>query len=153
MANKDGSKSGGRQRGTPNRSTSARHEAMARVNEALNQLGEDTLSGMKLLQQVIRSPDCPLDVRIQCSGLLLKHELPLEREQQYVVCMPLPLAEGTADEQMKEWKERYCKEMPNATPEQRDYHEQLASQIIDKHKALGHSKDAAAPWLNPDDPT
>jgi hypothetical protein len=71
MAHKDGSKSGGRKVGTPNRSTLARHAAMEKVNAALNELGEDSLSGMKLLQQAIRSPDCPLDVRITCSGLLL----------------------------------------------------------------------------------
>jgi hypothetical protein len=43
---------------------------MEKVNAALNQLGEDSLSGMKLLQEVIKSPDCPLEIRIQCSGLL-----------------------------------------------------------------------------------
>src|SRR5262245_34230936 len=66
-----GPKTGGRQKGTRNRTTSARYAAMAKVNEALNQLGEDSLSGMRLLQEVIRSKDCPLDIRIQCSGLLL----------------------------------------------------------------------------------
>jgi hypothetical protein len=82
-------KSGGRIAGVSvNRTTSARMAAMARVNEALNQLGEDTLSGMRLLQEVIRSKDCPLDVRIQCSGLLLKHEMPLDVAQQYVTRMP-----------------------------------------------------------------
>jgi hypothetical protein len=88
MTFKDGRKSGGRQKGTPNRTTSARHEAMAKVNAALNELSEDSLSGMKLLQQVIRSPDCPLNVRITCSGLLLKHEMPLASEQRYVAVMP-----------------------------------------------------------------
>jgi hypothetical protein len=48
-----GPKTGGRQKGTPNRSSVARHEAMAKVNAALNELGEDSLNGMKLLQEVI----------------------------------------------------------------------------------------------------
>ena len=96
-------KSGGRKIGTPNRKTTARHEAMAKVNEALNQLGEDSLSGMKLLQQVIRSPDCPLDVRIQCSGLLLKHEMPLASEQAYVFHMPPKLPGESQREQLAVW--------------------------------------------------
>src|SRR5262245_52394023 len=80
-----GPKTGGRQKGTPNRSTSARYAAMEKVNAALNQLGEDSLSGMRLLQEVIKSKDCPLDIRIQCSGLLLKHEMELApARQQYV---------------------------------------------------------------------
>jgi hypothetical protein len=58
---------------------------MEKVNAALNQLGEDSLSGMKLLQEVIKSPDCPLEIRIQCSGLLLKHEMPLAQERHCVV--------------------------------------------------------------------
>jgi hypothetical protein len=103
LAYKDGSKSGGRQVGTPNRSTSARHAAMAKVNAALNELGEDSLSGMKLLQQVIRSPDCPLDVRITCSGLLLKHEMPLANEQRYVVQMPPPMPGDTPQAQLATW--------------------------------------------------
>jgi hypothetical protein len=98
-----GPKTGGRQKGTPNRSSVARHEAMAKVNAALNELGEDSLNGMKLLQEVIKSRDCPLDIRIQCSGLLLKHELPLAQEQQYVVHMPPPLPGDTPQAQMAIW--------------------------------------------------
>jgi hypothetical protein len=103
LAYKDGSKSGGRKAGTPNRSTSARQVAMAKVNKALNELGEDSLSGMKLLQQVIRSPDCPLDVRITCSGLLLKHEMPLANEQKYVAEMPPPLPGKDSHQQVALW--------------------------------------------------
>ena len=101
-------KTGGRQKGTPNRSTSARHVAMAKVNEALNQLGEDSLSGMRLLQEVIRSKDCPLDVRIQCSGLLLKHELPLANEQQYVIRMPPQMPGANSQQQLAMWWALYC---------------------------------------------
>jgi hypothetical protein len=105
-----GVKTGGRLKGTPNRSTSARHAAMARVNEALNQLGEDSLSGMKLLQEVIKSRDCPLDIRIQCSGLLLKHELPLAQEKQYVVEMPSQLPGKDNHEQLAIWWALYSGE-------------------------------------------
>src|SRR5262245_454795 len=98
-----GPKTGGRQKGTPNRSTSARYAAMAKVNEALNQLGEDSLSGMRLLQEVIRSKDCPLDIRIQCAGLLLKHEMPLASEQKYLVEMPSPLPGDTPQQQLAVW--------------------------------------------------
>jgi hypothetical protein len=57
VAFKDGTKSGGRQKGTQNKSVAARHEVMAKVNAALNELGEDSISGMKLLQEVIRHHD------------------------------------------------------------------------------------------------
>jgi hypothetical protein len=103
LAHKDGSKSGDRRVGTPNRSSVARHEAMAKVNAALNELGEDSLNGMKLLQEVIKSRDCPLDIRIQCSGLLLKHELPLAQERQYVVHMPTELPGDTPQAQTALW--------------------------------------------------
>jgi hypothetical protein len=76
---------------------------MAKVNAALNELVEDSLSGMKLLQEVIKSPDCPLDVRITCSGLLLKHEMPLANEQQYIAYMPPAMPGDTTQSQMAVW--------------------------------------------------
>jgi len=88
MAFKDGTKSDGRTKGTPNRTTSARYAAMARVNEALAAIGEDTLSGMKLLKEVLNHKETPLDVKIQCAGLLIKQEAPQAQEQNYVVHMP-----------------------------------------------------------------
>jgi hypothetical protein len=112
-----GAKTGGRQKGTPNRSTSARQVAMAKVNAALNELGEDSLSGMKLLQAVIRSPDCPLDIRVQCSGLLLKHELPLSEGRQYVVHMPPQLPGDTPQAQIAVWWALYSGEPVGADPE------------------------------------
>src|SRR5262245_13022478 len=99
-----GPKTGGRQKGTPNRTTSARYAAMEKVNAALNQLGEDSLSGMRLLQEVIKSKDCPLDIRIQCSGLLLKHEMELAPDRrQYVALMPPPLPGDTPEQQLAVW--------------------------------------------------
>jgi hypothetical protein len=103
VAFKDGTKSGGRQKGTQNKSVAARHEVMAKVNAALNELGEDSISGMKLLQEVIRHHDTPLDIKIQCSGLLLKHEMPLDQGRSCVVEMP-PLLPGDAlPSQMAVW--------------------------------------------------
>jgi hypothetical protein len=76
---------------------------MAKVNAALNELGEDSISGMKLLQEVIKSPDCPLEIRIQCSGLLLKHEMPLDQDRQYVVEMPPVMPGDSSSAQMAVW--------------------------------------------------
>ena|SRR5215475_3489748 len=98
-----GPKTGGRQKGTPNRSTSARYAAMARVNEALAALGEDTLTGMKLLKEVLNHKDTPLDVKIQCAGLLTKHEQPAAEEQKYVALMPPPLPGETPQAQLAVW--------------------------------------------------
>ena len=81
-------KSGGRKVGTPNWTTSARYAAMARVNEALAAIDEDKLTGMKLLKEVLNHKDTPLDVKIQCAGLLIKQETPTAEEHKYVAYMP-----------------------------------------------------------------
>jgi hypothetical protein len=134
-----GPKTGGRQKGTQNKTIIARNEAMAKVNAALNELGENSLSGMKLLQEVIKSPDCPLDVRIQCSGLLLKHELPLEQAQQYVAIMPWPVKD------LDEWKRKYMEVAPDADPNEAA--EQIAKIALENEKDRKSPKDNA-PWLD-----
>src|SRR5262245_17145041 len=111
MAHKDGTKSGGRKLGTPNRSTSARFAAMERVNHALSQIGEDSISGMKLLREVLNHRDTPLDVKIQCAGLLVKQEQQTEATVQYVCAMPLPVKD------LDEWKRLYMDAKPDASPE------------------------------------
>jgi hypothetical protein len=96
-------KSGGRQIGTPNRTTSARYAAMARVNEALAAIGEDTLTGMKLLKEVLNHKDTPLDVKIQCAGLLIKQEQPTAEEHKCVAYMPPAMPGKTQQAQMALW--------------------------------------------------
>jgi hypothetical protein len=96
-------KSGGRTVGSVNKTTAARHEAMARVNEALAAMGDDTLTGMKLLSEVLKHPDTPLDVKIQCAGLLTKHESPAADERPYVVHMPQKMPGDTPAAQMAVW--------------------------------------------------
>jgi len=103
-------KSGGRVPGSQNVSVRRRHEAMDRVNVALAEMGRDTLSGMKLLQEVLRHPDTPLDVKIQCAGLLTKHESPSASEQQYVTHMPPAMPGNTQSEQMAMWWALYSGE-------------------------------------------
>ena len=57
--------------------------------------------------------------------------------------MPVPVSS------LDEWKARYAQELPDATPEQRDQHEQFAKQILEKKEALEQNKSARkAPWLN-----
>jgi hypothetical protein len=103
MAFKDGTKSGGRKPGTPNRTTSARYAAMARVNEALAAIGEDSLSGMKLLKEVLNHKETPLDVKIQCAGLLVKQETPAANEQAYVARMPVALPADSPSSGLAVW--------------------------------------------------
>jgi len=76
---------------------------MARVNDALAAMGENTLSGMKLLKGVLNSKDTPLDVRIQCAGLLIKHEAPAIEEHKYVVHMPTELPGETQEQKLAVW--------------------------------------------------
>src|SRR5262249_31931761 len=112
MAFADGRKSGGRQKGTLNRSTSARHAAMGRVNEALAEIGSDPISGMKLLREVLNHKQTPLDVKIQCAGLLIKQESAEASENKYCAVMPLPVKD------LDEWKRIYAHAKPDASPEE-----------------------------------
>src|SRR5262245_36585867 len=107
MAHKDGTKSGGRKTGTPNRTTSARHAAMARVNEALAAFGDDPLTGTRLLREVLNHKDAPLDVKIQCAGLLQKHEQETEAQTQYVALMPPALPGDSTKQQLAMWRALY----------------------------------------------
>ena len=97
-------KSGGRIAGVSiNHSTLRRQEAMERVNLALAEMGRDTLNGMKLLQEVLRHPDTPLDVKIQCAGLLTKHETPTAEEKKYIAQMPPAMPGETKEHQLAVW--------------------------------------------------
>jgi hypothetical protein len=96
-------RSGGRQAGTPNRTTSARYAAMARVNEALAAIGEDALTGIKLLREVLNHKDTPLDVKIQCAGLLTRHEQIEAADHKYVAEMPAVMPGETREQQLAIW--------------------------------------------------
>jgi hypothetical protein len=96
-------RSGGRQKGTPNRTTSARYAAMDSVNQALAAIGDDPLSGMRLLKEVLNHKDAPLDVKIQCAGLLTKYELPTIENKAYVAHMPPPIPGETQRQQLAIW--------------------------------------------------
>ena len=98
-----GYKTGGRKAGTPNRATTARHEAMARVNEALAAMGDDALTGTKLLREVLRHADTPLDVKIQCAGLVLKQESPTAEQKEDVVHMPPAVPGDPPQTQLAIW--------------------------------------------------
>src|SRR6516162_616553 len=93
-------KTGGRLKGTPNRTTSARFAAMARVNDALIEVGKDPLTGMRLLKDVLNHRETPLDIRIQCAQILVKEENAPAEEQKYLTIMPPPMpAESTEAQQ------------------------------------------------------
>jgi hypothetical protein len=64
---------------------------MARVNEALAAIGDDEVSGFRLLREVIKHRDTPLDVKIQCAGLLRGQEAAQEASQNYIAKMPIEL--------------------------------------------------------------
>jgi hypothetical protein len=76
---------------------------MARVNEALAAMGDDALTGTKLLREVLRHPETPLDVKIQCAGLVLKQESPKAEERECVVQMPPALPGDTSQTQLAIW--------------------------------------------------
>jgi hypothetical protein len=94
MAGPGQPKTGGRQKGTTNKSTANRAAQMQLVNEALIAVGEDPLTGMKLLRAVLNDPNTPLDIRVDVAGMLLKHELPTAEDHRYVTHMPSPMPEG-----------------------------------------------------------
>jgi hypothetical protein len=96
-------KTGGRTKGTPNRTTSARYAAMDSVNQALAAIGDDPLSGMRLLKEVLNHKDAPLDVKIQCAGLLTKYELPTAENKAYVAHMPMEIPGEDRHQQLAIW--------------------------------------------------
>jgi hypothetical protein len=138
---------GGRKPGSKNKLTltkyAARVEAMKLLNESLS---EDAFEGdaIALFQRIYRDPTFDAELRLEAAAKIAqfeRKEAPIE-QQKYVVAMPLPVKD------LDEWKAKYAIEMPDATQEQRDFHEGLAKQILDKNKKLRADK---APWLNPDD--
>jgi hypothetical protein len=96
-------RSGGRQKGTPNRTTTARYAAMDSVNQALAAIGDDPLSGMRLLKEVLNHKDAPLDVKIQCAGLLTKYELPTIENKAYVAHMPMEIPAEDQRQKLAIW--------------------------------------------------
>src|SRR5262245_14992356 len=133
-----GPKSGGRKKGTPNKSTTARAEAMARVNEALAAIGEDTISGTRLLREVLNHADAPPEVKIQCAGLLQKHEQETATNTQYVAVMPLPVKD------LDEWKGLYMEAKPDARLEDVAWHAKVACKVLEHEQKPITTK---APWL------
>jgi hypothetical protein len=136
-------KSGGRQKGTMNASTSARQAAMHRVNHALAGMGRDQLSGLQLLQEVLRHADTPLDVKIQCAGLLTKHESPAASEQNYVAIMPWPVKD------LNEWRKMYMSVAPDADSNEAARLEGIAKSALENDKGRTSPADNA-PWLRND---
>src|SRR5262245_3065648 len=82
---------------------------MDRLNEALAALGQDTLSGAKLLREVLNHPETPLDVKIQCAGLVLKQENPTAEDRNYIANLPPKMPGEYSRDQLAVWKALYCK--------------------------------------------
>jgi hypothetical protein len=107
MAGPGQPKTGGRQKGTTNKSTANRQAQMQLVNEALIAVGEDPLTGMKLLRAVLNDPNTPLDIRVDVAGMLLKHELPTAEDHRYVTVMPPVMPGESAQQQLAVWRALY----------------------------------------------
>ena len=66
-------------------------------------MGDDALTGTKLLREVLRHAETPLDVKIQCAGLVLKQESPTAEQKECVVHMPPALPGDTPQTQIAVW--------------------------------------------------
>ena len=140
---------GGRKPGSKNKLTLAKAAARAEAMKLLNEsLPADAFSGdaIALFQRIYRDPTFDAELRLEAAAKIAQFErkesTPAE-QQSYVVVMPVPVSS------LDEWKARYAQELPDATPEQRDQHEQFAKQILEKKEALEQNKSARkAPWLN-----
>jgi hypothetical protein len=76
---------------------------MARVNEALAAIGDDEVSGFRFLREVIKHRDTPLDVKIQCAGLLRGQEAAQEASQNYIAKMPIELPADSPSSGLAVW--------------------------------------------------
>jgi hypothetical protein len=80
---------------------------MARVNDALIEVGKDPLTGMRLLKDVLNHRETPLDIRIQCAQILVKEENAPAEEQKYLTIMPPPMPAESTEAQQAPWWSLY----------------------------------------------
>jgi len=132
MAFKDGTKSGGRRRGSLNRKTRTRIQETRRAAEAMaNQDGSGIFAGdaHALLMAMYKNESFAAEFRAHCAGMALKFEKPalaatdstLRQQHEYVVAvMPAPLPGSTPAEQLEEWKRLYMSGDNQPTPEEQE---------------------------------
>src|SRR5262245_62153340 len=82
--------------------------------EEINRRFNDTFEG--LARSLEAHKETPLDVKIQCAGLLIKQETPQAQEQQYVAHMPPQLPGEDSRDQLAVWLALYS-EAENDDPE------------------------------------
>lgn len=73
-----GRKTGGRQKGTPNRKTAEAQASAARTAEAIAEVIPQAFEGdaHALLMMVYKDPSLPIDVRLDAAGKAIKFEKP-----------------------------------------------------------------------------
>jgi hypothetical protein len=140
---------GGRKKGSKNKLTLAkmqmREEALRRLNE---ELPEDAFKGdaIEFFQRIYKDnsfdPQLRLDAAAKLAAIERKEANP-DSAPKYVVVMPMPVKD------LDEWRALYMEAKPDASPEDVEYHERLAQQLIDKD--TGRKLLSAPPWVSPEE--
>ncbi len=137
-------KSGGRQKGALNKKTIERERLQAEAAAELSKTGELDSSAAAILKAVMNDPRVPLHSRLDAAKALVREERgDANVEHTYVACMPMPVKD------LAEWRALYMEAKPDASPEDVQYHEQLAKQILDAD--TGRKKLSSPPWIDTDD--
>jgi hypothetical protein len=106
MAFSDGTKSGGRARGSKNKFTLAKEQVRAKAAQMMNETIPDAFKGdgVDFLQAIYKNPEFDFEVRMEAATRASqferakKTESTIEDKTNYVVRMPAPVAD------LDEWK-------------------------------------------------
>jgi hypothetical protein len=137
MAYKDGTKSGGKKKGSKNKSTLAR---LAAIEEASKKIASTDGSGVfpgdaqALLAVIYKTESFPLDVRMRAAEMANTRERPalqsvdsnIKDQRTYVVEMPAPVKD------LDEWKRLHAAPAPDSEADA-EWNQRLA-RIVDSAK-------------------
>jgi len=99
-----GYKTGGRQKGTPNKRTKELEEAVKNVAQALGQ-SELKWTAHSLLVAAYNNEDLPLHLRIDAAKNAIRFELPAKSETNITDNTRWHVSDGTIS--MEDWKRKY----------------------------------------------
>jgi hypothetical protein len=113
-----------------------------------DELPEDAFKGdaIEFFQRIYKDnsfdPQLRLDAAAKLAAIERKEANP-DSAPRYVAVMPVPVKD------LAEWRALYMEAKPDASPEDVEYHEKLAQQILDKD--TGRKPLTSPPWIDIDD--
>ncbi len=136
-------KFGGRQKGARNKKTIERERLQAEAAAELSKTGVGDSGAAAILRAVMNDGRVALHSRLDAAKALVREERgDANVEHTYVAVMPMPVKD------LDEWRALYMEAKPGASPEDVQWHEKLAKQMLDADS--GRRPLTAPPWIDPD---